>query len=132
MITKEYIAGFIDGEGHIGMRINKDKRTEKFSVCVKLCVVNTNKKVIEEIGKIWDKNVIERSNGQNNLKLYEIKIENVKEIKKALEEVIDYLIVKKNRAKIMIDYCDSRIKNFSKKYTPDELKMVERFKNVLV
>ena len=131
MISKEYLAGFIDGEGHLGMRINKDKRTGKFSICVKLCIVNTNEKVIEEIGKLWNRRVIERNNGKENLKLYELKMENVREIKTTLEKIIDYLIVKKQKAKIMINYCTSRINNFSKRYTEDELEMVKVFKNEL-
>ena len=123
------MAGFFDGEGHLGMRINKDKRTGKFSICVKFCVVNTNKKIIEELSLLFKCKLLERSNGGKNLVLYEIKIENVRGIKKALEHIFDFLVVKKQKAKIMLEYCDSRIKNFSKRYIDNELELVKEFQS---
>jgi len=48
MITVEYLAGFVDGEGYLGIaRIRRRGRSPEY--CLRICVYNTNLAILEEI-----------------------------------------------------------------------------------
>ena len=52
MASIEYIAGFIDGEGHVSIaRIPRRNRSHEY--CVRLSITNTNRQILEEIRKSW-------------------------------------------------------------------------------
>src|SRR5256885_10896066 len=48
MIPVQYLAGFVDGEGYLGLaRIRRDHRSPEY--CLRLSVYNTNRRILEDI-----------------------------------------------------------------------------------
>ena len=52
MINYAYLAGFIDGEGTIGIRYHRDKRLHKgFTIDAQVYITNSNRAILEIIQK---------------------------------------------------------------------------------
>ena len=48
MVPVEYLAGFVDGEGYLGLaRIRRRHRSPEY--CLRLSIYNTNRAILEEI-----------------------------------------------------------------------------------
>ena len=126
MITKEYLAGFIDGEGSISCYKRKDIRTKKgFTINSIISIGNTNKEIMQEISELIKGHLFVKSNGINSKKIYNVQIQDIATIKEFLETIKDKLILKKQQAELMIVYCELRQTNSGKPYSKREIEIAE-------
>lgn len=123
----EYERGFIvaaiDGEGTIGIhkkiykqkyvwgkKVRKRKGYEQYKPLIG--IYNTNKSWLIQIKKIIGCGYLTgiKPNIEKNKRAYwRFHIENLMDIKVLLLQIIDYLIVKKSQAKILLEYCSLRL-----------------------
>ena len=127
MITKEYLAGFIDGEGYISLLKHKDIRVKKgYTLFPVLKVSNTNKDVMLQISKFIKGNVLINSPiTERNKEVYSIRIHSFDKIKDILVNVRPHLIVKDKQADLMIEYCNNRLKRKVRGYTERDYEIVK-------
>lgn len=132
MITKQYLAGFMDGEGCIGLYKHKDNRTKNgFTISALVSIGNTDKSLLNEIQKLSNGVVVDHKHKNNNAKmLYNLQIQNHQDIISFLELIYPYLILKKEQAKLMIDFCKKRVKSQGKTYTQSEINIVDKFREL--
>lgn len=103
-----YIAGFIDGEGHIGFYRTKDTKTH-----MNISIANTNVDVLEYIQttlKIGTLQKPKRPNKPNAKQIYYLRMRNNREALILLENVLPYLKVKRKQAELLTIWLKSRSK----------------------
>jgi len=105
-LSYEYIAGFLDGEGSIG--IHRDRQRNKyggFRYKLVVTLTNTNRKVLELIqnkigGKIYELS----SNRKTTQKPRYVLQLRRKEAEETLKKLLPFLIVKKQQALLALEY----------------------------
>ena len=101
MISIEYLAGFFDGEGSIGVYKRKDAHKPKFSVVV----VNTNKQAITlfreffQVGKIYP----HRKNETHYKDSWRWIVAGRHEVEGVLKKLVGHLSVKQRDAEIALN-----------------------------
>jgi len=128
MISKEYLAGFIDGEGSIALYKHKDSRVQKgYTLHPKVVIANTNEVIIKAIQKEIGGKIKEMSK-QKDCKLVRIvEFQDYKQIKSILKRLLPLLIIKQPQAKLMIEFCENRIKSNGKKYSERDYEIANIF-----
>lgn len=110
MVSIEYIAGFLDGEGYIQINKARDKshRGPRYFMHVSMC--NVNRDVLDEIQKVtggtvrYYNNHFKRSNGCG----YHYRLNMGQRLGyDFLKKVLPYLIVKREQAEIAIRFKES-------------------------
>jgi len=97
-MTYEYLAGFFDGEGSISIiRDGIDCRT-------KVCITNTNEKVMAAIATFISHTYNKKSGPLGTSQAFTLEICDQAAILIILNGMMPYLIVKKPRAEMMIEY----------------------------
>lgn len=117
---KAWLACAIDTDGFVGMKIQKVKKarteTEYYHYSYVMGMVgfsNTDLAIVEEFGRLIDSKV--HTNKQN--KPYDEKFKSstvtmrARKIVDILEQVIPYLITKKDRALYVLGFCKFKIEN---------------------
>ena len=123
-ITKEYLAGFVDGEGSITLYKRKDIRTKKgFTINAKFSIGNTNQDFMKELNSCGGQPFIRKYNGENCKPLYELNIQDLKGIRVFLKAIQPYLIIKKKQAELMIEFIESRLSHKGSGYTEREMEI---------
>ena len=108
MISKQYLAGLIDGEAYIGMTTHRDSRTERgFTLQSSIMIGSTNEYLLKEIKKITSGRIYIRNKTRKNKKLYVLQIHNLENIIRLLKDISKYLIIKKEQSTLLIEYCKS-------------------------
>jgi hypothetical protein len=107
-----YLAAFIDGEG--GIQITRSKRkSRRYRLTLHPVVyfTNTNLEVITTI-RNWlcaGAIVVSRSKKRNYRDTHVLHITGIRNIMRLLKAVSPYLIVKRERAALMMQFCESRL-----------------------
>ena len=120
-LTKEYIAGFTDGEGYIGIEKKKDNRIKRgYSIRFRIELVNQYKELLEAIqkkygGRLWLK--------INQKQCWQLTIERKQQVFIFLKDIAPFLIVKKEKAMRLIGYIQERksMKGRGKQLSKEEL-----------
>ena len=104
---RNWLAGFIDGEGCIELYYSKEKRRNKIypTIYPRIIIANTNKKVIDYIYILFTKNCgyyIQKQN-KNWKPCYKITFIRQKALT-LLKIIHPYLKVKKDQAKLCLDF----------------------------
>jgi len=101
-ITKEYIAGFLDGEGYVGLEKKKDNRIKRgYSIRFRIELSNKNKTLLEEIRKRYGGRLWLKSNKED---CWQLTFGNRKDCIKLLEDILPYLLIKKAKSKKLLEY----------------------------
>lgn len=96
----EYIAGFIDGEGHIRL----SRRKNKHYISGVIGITNTNKAILESIQSVIGGKIEYNKPAKAHWKPgYVLKITG-KKVLEVLDKVYPYLIIKKQQAKTVQDF----------------------------
>jgi hypothetical protein len=99
MISLEYTAGFFDGEGCVNF--SSDRYGSPF---IRILVVNTEKSVLEEFQSRWGGNITHNKRHKENWKRsYTWRISHTRAIQ-FLNDIQQFLIVKKNQANLAIQF----------------------------
>lgn len=110
-----WLAGFIDGEGYIGIvkyqKIANSQHSNSWLFHPWVIVTNTNQKAIRDLQLLlgYGKRVFLKRTGRDK-SAYQIKITKFDEVIKLLELVSPFLRLKSKQAKLMIQFCKLRKK----------------------
>jgi hypothetical protein len=110
MITPQYLAGLIDGEGYLGLLPVRNKETINpcFEPVIKIGMTGTSAyELMNAIKERYTGNVQlagRRSKGAREV--YTIVIKSKKLVKALLLDIYPYLMVKKDQAQVLLDFCD--------------------------
>ena len=137
-----YLAGLLDGEGTLVINVSREKRAvgkrprarNGISIGTSLKIVNTNLDLLNGLnnivlGKIYRSTRKKEDRGSD---VFVWAINDKKTIVDILQQLLPYLIVKKDRAEKMIEFCLSRInrKSYKAGYTKEELDLAMNWSNV--
>lgn len=108
-ITKQYIAGFIDGEGYLGII----KKTSKvctlgyyYTPVIKIAQISRNDEVLIAIQKFIGHGNLEprKSNLKNAADSTSLEFRGMKRVTPIAKKLLPYLIVKKKQAQILLKF----------------------------
>ena len=122
-----YIAGIVDGEGSIGANIYSKKRSGGLVLQRRFRIFNKNIDVLEACQMVLGGNIHQlKQRGRNSAPCYYLQISDVQGIKRAVQIVLPYLIIKYDVAKLMLELLDSLEEHYrqSHSYTPREMEIV--------
>jgi hypothetical protein len=103
-----YIAGFIDGEGYIGLKLIRLKPSVNYSP--EVSVYNTNRQIIEWIGSIIGGGITKKKSYKANCKQgWKLYIQSQQKSLDVCGLLIPYLRIKKNQAILLKKWCEVRI-----------------------
>jgi hypothetical protein len=115
-ITLAWLAGIWDGEGTIGIYRYARIKNGKWSYCGRLTLSNTSILMIDEIVRIMNLLDIKvdiwrekKSRKINHKKAIHLTVNRIESVKKVCELLIPYLIVKKDRAELLVKFLNSRL-----------------------
>jgi hypothetical protein len=129
MITKQYFAGFVDGEGNISIYRHKDNRTKRgYTLHPFFKVSGTNNKLLGILSKEFGGKVKLSVKPRGNAKsVYVLEYQELNQIINVLSMILPYLILKKEQAELMVEFCKKRIKNKGKIYSKEEMLIADKF-----
>lgn len=131
-ISKEewsYIAGFLDGEGTITMGTREPIHRKTGYIQPLLCLSNTNLEVMKWIQNRIGGNIHPRQKHDRWKLQYQLSISPIRHINQVLKSLLPYLIVKRERGKLMQEYCTSRI-NGRTRYSDKDKELYKKFKAI--
>ena len=106
-----YLAGIIDGEGCITIKVQKKPRQNRLTYEVQIMVANTNLKLMDWLKERFDGNyytINKKSQRHKTGYLWHFH----KNIKEVLEGVLPYLVFKTEQAEIALKLLELKSKNF--------------------
>jgi len=128
-MNKMFLANMIDTEGCIIINRRKRKDYEKTgltSLSPTVDFSNSSREIVEKFKNISQINgKIEIFKGTNNL-MYRFRVNKLKEILKLLLLTYEYLIIKRNHALLMIEFCRLRLRNKRKHYNQKERELAQQ------
>lgn len=128
--SKRILACAIDAEGGIYISKVKEPRAKSgYRIHIEVKITNTSKEWLEKIAKlipsdnfhIYKENEDYRK--ENWKKTYKISMTKQEAIKETLEEILPYLIIKKDKAKKLLKYIKNR--KYNTPYTKEELDLAD-------
>jgi len=133
-----WFAGIIDGEGYLGLRLNRDYRGYDY-VRPEMHICNTDEAIILKVRDIMRQHCqveaylrLEKIGKKRNKKqIYRLQTRDMHKMKRILDVVFPYLTGNKaQRAGYILEFCNSRIKGFSPgkrhPYTSRELELLAK------
>jgi len=131
MLSKQYLAGFIDGEGYLSVVTHSDTRTKRgFTLQPVIAIGSVDKIILDEISKVTSGKFQSRKKIKGNKQLYVLQIRDLEGIKLCLKQILPYLIIKKQQATLLNEYVKLRLKNKNKGYSERELQIAQIFKTI--
>jgi len=112
-LSGEYIAGFIDGEGYIGITFQRKKETSYQSASVHyhpyLIIANNNYKILDDIKKFVGSGYIYKlSRNYKHKEGFQYKLTKMEPLKRLLEFIQPYLRIKQKQCKLLLTFIDTR------------------------
>ena len=119
-ISNQYLAGFLDGEGYIGINRHAKIKDKYQQFDLRVEIVNCDQVVIQRIAKKLGLEIIRREWRKVNWKpSYRASIGGNRAAR-LLRRLLPYLIVKKKQAKLAIEFQQMKNQKNWKKMNPDE------------
>jgi hypothetical protein len=115
-VEKAYLAGFIDGEGSISLKLysRKDKPNKLFVNAI-FTVTNADKGVMSFVAHVFNREVRpeQRKNWKTAWRVQVSKLDHVREI---LNHLLPYLKVKRKQAELLLEFCNYRLAKLHQVY----------------
>ena len=115
LTRKAWLAGIWDGEGTFGIYRYRQTSTGKWSYCGRLTLSNTSEEMIQEILDIFNTVGIvaniwrnPKPRKVNHKKEVHITVDRLASVKVGCELMLPYLVAKKNRASILLEFIKIR------------------------
>ena len=104
-VEKSFVAGVIEGEGNISLNLFQEKY-----VGATICIGNNSKELLIELQRIIGGETYLYSKRKiiNRRQTYTLSLRPLEQIYDLLKAIQPYLISKKERAEVMMKYCESR------------------------
>jgi hypothetical protein len=112
-----WLAGIIDGEGSIGINRRKSTTEHGYAYAATVTIGNTDKNMIDNVASIYEEMGIRACPTISKFRLpswkqmNNIYVSRREEILKLLETIHPYLVTKKERAFLAIEWCKRRLDN---------------------
>jgi hypothetical protein len=138
MISPQYLAGLIDGEGYLGLlpsRANGLKH-QSFEPVVKIGMTDDAFAVLETIRAVYNGTTETRAKKtKGNRTAYTITFKGKSRVKRLVSDVYPYLHVKKLQASLLLQFCDlpmthSRHKSFDPKVLEQKIFLYDNLKRL--
>lgn len=106
-----YLAGFIDADGSISIRMTTNpRRRKKVQLHATIAIYNTNVEVMNWLAnKIGGQHSRMFKKHQRHKDILVLQSRSVIDVAKILRTVLPYLIVKRRQAEIVLEFCENRI-----------------------
>lgn len=120
---RAYVAGIVDGEGYVGL-VLKHKNRVRPSYFPQIQVSNVDENLMRYLEQLVPASFFLKigSRAKNQKDCFIWAIQRTDGAKKFLELVLPYLIVKKQRAQVLLQYCQSRLlRGLRSSYIPEEI-----------
>jgi hypothetical protein len=102
LLSKEYIAGFFDGEGHVSITYTKRPSGMDAKLCVKL--TNTHLPVLETIQSMYGGSITAtKKSAEHYLQCYVLGF-SVEQSKTFLTDLLPFLVIKHSQAKLALKF----------------------------
>ncbi len=134
-----YLAGFFDGEGHIGINVHncRQKSGQNYiQIRPTIQIVNTDAGVVREIQDYLSKlgckvSIYYRKSNSKWRTTYSLEIRKVDSIILFLEHIQDHLIIKKPQCELTLQFCQQRRDKLSiatryRGYTPEQVELADK------
>ena len=133
-----YIAGIIDGEGHLGISKNTTKRQRQRNPKYQseICVINTDKRLMDWLESKMGGLINARNMNGKNVKKDIWKISYRWRIQESLHPellnlILPYLVIKKRQAELIIEYWSKKTRQYRKgrqwEMSDEEKRMAEEW-----
>lgn len=127
MISNEYAAGFVDGEGCINVSSTRG------TVFIRVLVVNTNKQVLELFKERWGGDICQNKHYNKSWKIsYTWRVQ-YKACLSFLKDIYPFLIVKKQQVEaafVFFEACPGRGRRWTDESISLAEKAIEKIKNL--
>jgi len=118
-ITKQYLAGIIDGEGFVWIGKKKDTRIKRgFTLRYRVKITNQHKGLLEAIKEKYGGRLCLK---KNQKECWDLIIYTKQEIMLILKDILPYLIVKKEIATKLFELLKQRKKQYQGKRLSEEI-----------
>jgi hypothetical protein len=130
MMTWEYLAGFIDGEGYIGLPPSPRWDKKGYIYRPTLCVYNCHGGVLEEALEFIGMGVIyTRPHNERWATAYHLLVQG-RRLGSTLEQLLPHLIVKKPQAELVLEWiCRSLIRQ-TRKIGEEEMAIISALRSL--
>jgi len=113
ILSGEYLAGFIDGEGYIGITFQRKKETHYQSASGRyhpyLIIANNNYEILDDIKKFTNSGRIYKlSRNFKQKQGFQYKLTEMEPLKNFLYLIKPYLRIKQKQCKLLINFIDLR------------------------
>ena len=130
-----YLAGIIDGEGCFYISAQKDE-IKGSHYCPQFKIVLTSEKTISWIASKLERHYTHQKGkkDKNHKDTYGVRISDHAGLVAFIEQIITFMILKKDSAQTVLDFCKSRIDTLKEKYNPSytvsELELYSQLKKL--
>ena len=129
-VSEDYIAGFFDGEGSIGIKVSTDKR-KKHNTFVggKIDIVQTNLEILEDIKKVLGYGYVgkRKRRHENESDTWYFQAQSEIHLRDFISRFRDKLILKRKQLDILLNFFDTRKKITDGKYRPKNILILLEF-----
>ncbi len=113
-MNKAWLAGFIDGEGYIGITFQIKKETRQSAVSPRyhpfLIIANTNEEVLIYVKELINEGrtyILGKGLGKNK-KSYQYKLTRMDTLLGVLKDILPYLRIKRMQCELLINFIERR------------------------
>ena len=108
-VEKAYLAGFIDGEGCITLKLYSRKwKNERQYVTAKITVTNAHRDVIAFVGYVFNRKITEEKR-YNWKTAWRVQIDRLEDVREIIKYLLPYLKVKRKQAELLLEFCNYRL-----------------------
>lgn len=138
-MNKSYIAGLMDGEGYIGiLPVNsKETITQSFEPVVKIGMTGeASRSYLKELSEEYGASFQFRDRSKEGFRdCYTFVLKSKKKVLRFLEDIEQHLIVKKDQAQLVIEFCKlpmthTRHKSFNPEYVERKAEIYRQVKQL--
>ena len=134
-LTSQYIAGFMDGEAYLGIIRKTDTRSplgHYYKVCIKIAQTENSSLVLQLLKDRYGGNISKTRKPKNINQRPSVSLEmtNGIRIKRVLDEIQPFLIVKSQQAKILRKYINLPRQNKENRNKSDAMRS-KLYRNIL-
>jgi hypothetical protein len=125
---KGYLAGLIDADGFISISFKNQKSGNKTMFPI-VAVANTNMSIINEAQRIMgNESSLHLNHGERKKPTFRVETRGIFDVLRTLKELRPYIKGKRQQCDLVIQWCESRMKNYSLPYSEEEWEILRKIR----